>query len=353
MNKQWALMPALLAIASGASAQGTVTVSGFVDAALTYAKGTVASRTSLSSGNWGTSRIVFRGVEDLGGGLKASFWLETGVLADSGEGTASNSNNQTSGQGSVGGQTFGRRATLSLSGTWGELRAGRDLQPHYLNIALFDPFAHIGIGQAQLLTSTVAGTTTTWVRASNAVHYFTPATLGGWFGHAAYFMGENPRNGAATQRDGTGYSLRLGYESGPLKVGVGAMQTEFATGRVSNTSISGSYALGALDLMGVVLRDKVAGTSPDGRGWELGLRMPLGAHEFKAQVSRYTSSAATSPRTTKFAAGYGYHLSKRCTLYGIVARVDNSGGASRTLAGSVAGPDGQSTGFDLGIRHSF
>lgn len=353
MNKQWALGTALLGLTTCALAQSSVTVFGFVDAAITYARGTVANRTSLSSGNWGTSRIGFRGVEDLGGGLKAGYWLEAAVLADTGEGGASNSNNQTSGQGTTGGLTFGRRSTLSLWGPWGELRAGRDLQPHYLNIALFDPFAHIGIGQSQVLLATVAGVTTSWVRASNAVHYLTPPTLGGWYAHAAAFSGENVHNGAATQRDGSGLSLRVGYEGGPLKVGVGAMQTDFATGRVSNTSLAGSYTVRGLDLMAVVLRDKVAGALPDGRGWQLGLRLPVGAHEFKAQASRYSSTAANSPRSSKVSAGYGYHLSRRTTLYGIVARVGNSGGAARTIGGAVAGANGSATGFDVGVKHSF
>lgn len=354
MKMQWALMPALLAVASCAAAQSSsVTVFGFVDAAVTYARGSVSSLKSVSSGNWGTSRLGFRGVEDLGDGYKAGFWIESAILADTGQGGATNSNNQPSGLGTAGPLTWGRRSTLSLWGPFGELRAGRDLQPHYLNIAIFDPFAHIGIGQSQVLLSTVGGLTTTWVRASNAIHYLTPNTLGGAFAQVAYFMGENPRDGAPTQRDGTGYSARAGYEAGPFKIGVGAMQTDWATGKVTNTSLAGSYDFGAVELMAVVLRDKVAGTSPDGRGWQLGMRMPIGVHDIKAQASRYATNAANSPRTTKVSAGYGYNLSKRTTLYGIVAHLENDGGASRTLAGSVAGPNGNSTGFDLGIKHSF
>ncbi|MCW8186826.1 porin [Verminephrobacter eiseniae] len=143
--------------ACAAQAQSSVTVFGALDAALTHSKGSVASGTTLSNNNWGASKLGFRGVEDLGGGLEAGFWIEGAILPDSGAGDATNTSNPPGGQGSVGGLTFGRRSTVSLFGSWGELRAGRDLQPHYLNIGLFDPFAHIGIGQARLPTSTVAG----------------------------------------------------------------------------------------------------------------------------------------------------------------------------------------------------
>lgn len=354
LARRAALPAMLLGLATaGAQAQGSVEVFGFMDIATSYARGSLASRSSLSSGNWGTSRVGFRGTEDLGGGLKAGFWLESGIFGDTGTGPASNTNNQPGGQGTAGPMTFSRRSTLSLSGPFGELRAGRDLQPHYLNIALNDPFAHIGIGQAVVLAATVAGTNTSWVRASNALHYFTPDTLGGAFVHAAWFMGENLHDGSASARDGTGYSLRAGYDRGGVNLAAGYMRTAFASGDVSNLSLGGSFALGPLRVMGVALRDQIAGPPPDGRGWQLGVRLPLGVHDLRAQVSQYRSDAALRPGTTKVSAGYAYSLSKRTALYGILARVNNRGGAAQTLAGAVAGPDGRATGFDLGIRHIF
>lgn len=338
---------ALLAWATHATAQDGLSITGFVDLAFTYAKGSVSSASSLSSGNWSTSRLIVRSQEDLGGGYGAGLWMEAAILADTGQGGATNSNNQPSGQGTAGAMTWGRRSTLSLFAPWGELRAGRDLQPHYLNIALFDPFAHIGIGQAQLLTATVAGSNTTWVRASNGLQYLTPSTLGGWFAHGAHFRGET------ADGYGNGHSLRAGYEDKTLRVGVGTMKTRQATGEISNLSVAAGWTRDGIEWMGVVLRDNWTGTAPDGKGWELGVRVPRGVHEWKAQISRYTTNAAASPTSTKVALGYAYHLSKRTALYGILARVDNTGGAARTLGGAVAGPDGSATGTDLGIRHSF
>ena len=76
------------------------------------------------------SRLGFRGTEDLGGGLNASFWLEAGLNNDNGTGASTSTNNSTStsqaGASGSQGLTFNRRSTVSLASTWGELRLGRD-----------------------------------------------------------------------------------------------------------------------------------------------------------------------------------------------------------------------------------
>jgi hypothetical protein len=64
------------------------------------------------------SRLGFRGSEDLGGGLKAIFTLETGVYVDTG----------TSGQGN---RLFGRQAWVGLAGNWGQLTLGRNYNMLY------------------------------------------------------------------------------------------------------------------------------------------------------------------------------------------------------------------------------
>ena len=77
---------AAVAVVSAASAQSSVTVYGRVDLGLTRDTGGLSpaqSVTRLDSGIGGGSRLGFRGVEDLGGGLKANFVAETGYCADS------------------------------------------------------------------------------------------------------------------------------------------------------------------------------------------------------------------------------------------------------------------------------
>src|SRR5688572_21319384 len=80
---------AALAVAGAASAQSSVTLFGVLDAGISYYEnenynGVKASRTDLSSSGYNSSRIGFRGTEDLGGGLAASFWLEAGLGNDNG-----------------------------------------------------------------------------------------------------------------------------------------------------------------------------------------------------------------------------------------------------------------------------
>ena len=139
MNKLYVCLP-LLTVAGAAVAQSSVTLFGVVDARVAIGRGSIADVRQLASGGANTSRIGVRGVEDLGDGLSASFWMEAGLNVDSGIGAATNVNNRTAGATTAGGLVFNRRATLSLAGQWGELRAGRDYMPQYWNLYYADPF---------------------------------------------------------------------------------------------------------------------------------------------------------------------------------------------------------------------
>jgi predicted porin len=90
-----------------------------------------------------------------------------------------------------------------------------------------------------------------------------------------------------------------------------------------------------------------------GKGFTLGTLVPVGAGEIRAAVSRYKVDTAGNPQSTKLALGYVHNLSKRTALYTTVARVKNKGGAAQALNGSTTAANSSSTGFDLGIRHSF
>src|SRR5258706_12530467 len=71
---------ALLATAcAAASAQSNFTLFGILDANVRVVNNGTGSVKSVSAGGINTSRLGFRGIEDLGGGLKAGFWLETGI----------------------------------------------------------------------------------------------------------------------------------------------------------------------------------------------------------------------------------------------------------------------------------
>ncbi len=353
MKKSLIALAVLASAAGAASAQSSVTLFGIVDAVVTVGRGTIADRTQLTDSGYNSSRLGFRGTEDLGGGMSASFWLEAGLNNDSGEGDPTNVNNQGSGTGAASagrqGLTFNRRSTVSLAGGWGELRLGRDYSPQFWNLTVFDPFGTNGVGTTQTLNSIITGSTA--VRASNTVGYFLPGNLGGFYGQFQYYMGENLKNGAATEDDGTGMGLRVGFANGPFNVALAMSRTEYAAGDVRQNNIGGQWDFGIAKAMAHYSRDENG--SIDGKGWLIGGLFPIGAGEIRAAYSRYETDAAGQPETKKLALGYVHNLSKRTAVYTTWARVRNSGGAAQALGGSTTGINSNSSGFDLGVRHSF
>jgi predicted porin len=351
---------AVLAAAGAASAQSSVTLFGIVDATLAYGKANGTGGTSkwqLTNSGYNSSRLGFRGVEDLGGGMSASFHLEAGLTNDNGTGAATNTNNQASGGALAGingsqGLTFNRRSTVSLAGGWGELRLGRDYTPQFWNLTVFDPFGTNGVGTSQILNSAITGVTT--VRASNSIGYFLPGNLGGFYGQAQYYLGENLRNGAATEKDGTGGGLRLGYANGPFNVALGLSETDYAAGNVKQNNIGGQWDFGVAKAMAQYSWDKNGTTKA--KGWLIGGLFPVGAGEIRASYSMYRVDLGAKPETGKFALGYVHNLSKRTAVYTTFAWLKNKNGAAQALNGAAFGAgvvNQKSSGWDLGVRHSF
>src|SRR5450830_547499 len=105
----------LCAFSGAAMAQSSVTLFGTMDLGVRHVDNGDSSVTSVSSHGASTSKIGFRGEEDLGGGWGAGFWLEAQVDPDTG---------LTGGSNGTGLAFFNRRSTVSLSGPWGEVRLG-------------------------------------------------------------------------------------------------------------------------------------------------------------------------------------------------------------------------------------
>ncbi len=346
---------AALAVVSAASAQSSVTLFGVVDATLAVGKGDVTDRTQLTNSGYNSSRLGFRGTEDLGGGMSASFWLEAGLNNDNGQGAATNANNQAAAAALGNGQqglTFNRRSTVSLAGGFGELRLGRDYTPQFWNLTVFDPFGTNGVGTTQTLNSSVGGPTI--VRASNSIGYFLPGNIGGIYGQLQYSLGENPQAtpAAATEKDGNGVGIRVGFANGPINVALATSKTKYAAGDIKSTNIGASYNFGIATVMAHYAQDKNTLTA-DGKGYLVGAAFPIGAGEIKASYSVYETDAAGTPKSKKLAIGYVHNLSKRTALYTTFGRVSNSGGALQALNGATTAVNGDSTGYDFGVRHSF
>lgn len=356
--KKTLLAMAVLAASGAAFAQSSVTLFGIVDGTLAFGRGSVSNKTQLTNSGYNSSRLGFRGVEDLGGGLNASFHLEAGVNNDDGTLAGSSTNNQAVGafdaatganapvRAGTQGLTFNRRSTVSLGGGFGEVRLGRDYTPHFWNQTVYDAFGTNGVGTTQTLNSSLGGPTT--VRASNSIGYFLPGNLGGFNGQVQYYMGENVSTGT---KDGNGYSLRFGYGAGPIAANLAYGRTNYAAGNITTTNVGASYDFGVAKIMGLYDQDKNGTVT--GKGFNIGVLAPIGAGQIRGSYSTYKTDAAGTPKTNKLALGYVHNLSKRTAAYATLARTTNSGGARQALNGSSTAVNGSSTGYDFGIRHSF
>jgi predicted porin len=257
---------AALAAAGVASAQSSVTLFGIIDtqyqnlsadrAPSATSAATKAKLSRLHNSGYNTSRLGFRGTEDLGGGMSASFWLEAQLMSDDGTGGVSSSTNRaippfagtttsssTNGanapvRSGTQGLTFNRRSTVSLAGPFGEVRLGRDYVPAFWNQTVFDPFGTNGVGAQTNITQNLGSFlgVPTITRASNSIGYFLPGNLGGFYGQAMYAFGEvaEPVVGSASnlfndKKDGRHMGLRLGFATGPFNVAAAYGVTE-ATG---------------------------------------------------------------------------------------------------------------------------
>ena len=212
------------------------------------------------------------------------------------------------------------------------------------------------VGTAQPHAGTLGGPTAT--RVSNFVGYYLPPRLGGLFGFAQYYVGENGSAAPATEDDGSGASVRLGYAAGPLTVSVATGKTSYArtatAGDIQSSNIGASFKFARATLMGGYFQDRIDAIAPvKGSGAILGVSVPLGANEVRAAYSNYKSDAGTRPESRKLALGYVHNLSRRTALYATAAWLRNSGGATVALNGATTAANQRSSGWDLGVRHAF
>ncbi|MCF8208359.1 MAG: porin [Rhodoferax sp.] len=335
--------------ATSAFAQSSVTIFGIVDATFAYGDG-ATTKTQLTNSGYNSSRLGFRGVEDLGGGLKANFHLEAGVNNDTGLGGGNSTNNQAGGAvAGNGGLNFNRKSVVSLTGGFGEVKLGRDYTPQFWNFTVYDPFGTNGVGTTRALLGSGGGPTN--VRASNSIGYVTPS-MGGFGAWLQTYMGENTND---LPDAGSGSAVRLSYDAGPLSVAVAFSDTKSnsakgsAATNVQTTNVAGSFKFGAATVMAFYNVDKNT-NQKDVTGMTLGGLLPMGPGTVRLAFSNTDNGAN---KADQFAVGYVYDLSKRTALYGTFATVSNSGTGTAGLNGVSATAGGTSNGFDIGVRHSF
>ncbi len=350
MKKSLIALAALAAVGA-ASAQSSVTLFGGLDTGISrYSLGSVSKTLMTTSGLY-SSRLGFKGVEDLGGGMSASFHLEGTLLNDTGTGNA------------AGGLVFNRRSTVSLAGNFGELRLGRDYTPTFWNYTVFDPFGTLGAGAGSNITLNASQLATTSARSNNSIGYLfnsaNPSGNTGFYGQAMYALSEQAST-AVNKNDGSYMGFRAGYAQGPLNVALAyGKEKNLANSDFTNTNVAGSYDLGVANLMAQFNRynSGLAGTRQN--SWLLGAQIPVGAGYIPVSYSAVKRNDAAGSASNQFALGYVHNLSKRTALYATYSRLNNKTGALATFSGGngssggVAAATGAGNGYDFGIKHTF
>lgn len=220
MNKKLLGSASLFVIASAVHAQSSVTLYGIVDDGLSFVSNSGGKHLyALSSGGMSAGRWGMRGVEDLGGGLKATFRLESGFDVNTGK----------LGQG---GLEFGRQANVGLSGSFGSVILGRqyDSVVDYVGqLAFADTF-----GAAMNAHAGDLDNFNNTYRVNNAVKFRSVDYAGFNFG-ALYSLGGVSGQPGRNQI----YSLGASYNQGPLNAGVGYLNV-----RNPNVSFFGNSTSG-------------------------------------------------------------------------------------------------------------
>jgi len=361
--------------AGGAYAQSSVTLYGVADAGIEYlnkaatSTGGVAPGTkgqnlwAVTSGNQSGSRWGLRGVEDLGGGLKGIFTLESGFNIDDGK----------SGQSS---RLFGRAAFVGLQSQWGQLTLGRHTTPGYDFGLAFDPMAissRYGIGAQD-----------PWLgasRADNSAKYI--GTFGGLTVSGLYSFNNNNQEIPGNFTNGREYSVSAIYAAGPFSVGAVYDQANKSSATALNTNnlqrraaVAGTYAFGPAKLYagyryaraynggtlpGVAVANTISNLAWAGLGYQV---TPALALTGAAYYQNLRGGNAGNP--WQFVATADYALSKRTDLYTSVSYALNSGKSTLGVngfndqLGSTASPSNEGVqpganqfGAVVGIRHKF
>ena len=335
MKKSIVALAVLGSFASVAAAQSSVTLFGVIDVAARYTKAGGQTLKSLATDGNASSRLGVRGTEDLGGGLKVGFWLEGAVAADAG--TADTA------------KFWGRRATVNLTGEFGEVRLGRNKSVAQLHIEAFDPTSTTGLGKANALYSNL-GSGVSIARFDNQVSYSLPGNLGGFYGAADVSAGEGNNNGKS-------FSGRAGYAAGPLNVSAAMLQAGVGT-KFKLTSFGASYDLGMAKPSLTWSTNKFGGAKQT--VFTAAVTVPLGAGLAWASGTKADANDVAEKQksavydATHLSAGYIYNLSKRTALYSTVSKIENKGkGTFGVLNTPKVGAGGGSGGFDVGLRHNF
>ena len=355
MKKSLIALAALATVATAAQAQSSVTIYGVMDMGFGSVTGVGSSDQRISgiqNGGLSTSRIGFKGTEDLGGGMSAGFTLETEILGDTGE------------QGKSPAVLFERGAFVTLgSASLGSISLGRQNYDEYATGAAFDPFGGNNIGgwiaQAQYGSA----------RFNNGITVKT-ASFNGFGLTYQHVFGEV----AGDTSKGSAYSIGANYAAGAFAAAaITSRSNDATTGNKTgqNTSVYAKYNAGFADFRAGYVGLKTyhastGATTKDQKGYFVGAVVPVNANvNVLAIATQYKDfGGVDNNRDPKgYALGATYSLSKRTTLYAITAKSsqDNSSALNvvstskwGSATNATAPGDGKDqTAYTVGIRHTF
>ena len=361
-NATTGIAAALALLASSNISAQSVTVYGLIDTSVEYvthanAAGASVVRMPSLTGSM-PSRIGFRGVEDLGGGLEAFFVLESGLLIDSG------GLNQ-------GNRMFGRASYVGMRGSWGSLTFGR--QPNmsfyaYLKSDIMGPNLYSLSSVDSYLPN---------ARSDNAIGYL------GKFGEvsagATYSFG----------RDASAAGGPAGTNC-PGEVAGNAKACRQVTAMLAFDALSGAYgATTAYDILygGVGAAAGLNDSNYHDERFTVNGYLTLGKATLGAGLIRRQTEALQTTKSNLYFAGVKYvfsapwmldtqfvrlniehspngatllasrltyFLSKRTSVYSMVGYMRNRGASAIPLdAGGTIAAGMSQTGIAVGTRHTF
>ncbi|HEY0844293.1 MAG TPA: porin [Noviherbaspirillum sp.] len=389
------LMTALIGCccAMPALAQTSLSVYGIADAGVQVSRFGNGTQTSLSSGIADGSRLGFKGTEDLGGGYKAIFTLESRIELDTGENrngylgrnpdfallrgaalpaatslalaTALGSNNAVV---NSNGALFDRTAIVGLVTPVGAFLLGRQYTPAYEIGAAADTFetgtaggwGNITTGTSALYTPGVA------IRSSNAIQYRVQ-TPGGIVASLMYSPEERASGSLGVSNRFLGANLK--YDANGINVGIGynTEKDPFGNRSLRTGVIGGSYTLGrmkffagymnmrndnpglafaltptvttALGTAGAALVPTVlsainTNARLDADSVSLGMHYSIGAGRLMGAVAHTRNDLFADSDVTLVSLGYDHNLSRRTDLYVVFALANNEANAQYALGGA-------------------
>lgn len=307
---------AVLAASGAAMAQSSVSIYGIVDAAIHKDKNVDAA---MIDGAVDSSRIGFKGTEDLGGGLKAHFVLEQGLEIDTG--AAANAT-----------QAFSRETSVGFSGGFGAVKLGR-FESAYEQIsgntyAVFD---------SVLSPTLVFESGNHTARPNNGIGYTTPSFAGF---SAAVTTNLDETKGVSNNVT----AFNVVYEGGPFYADL-AYQDEGDTADVKYTRLNGAYTFGAFKLKAGYGNVNSGVKNNDVDEYHIGVDYTLAPNLILS--AGYASSEADyeTDSSDAFSFGAAYLLSKRTTVYGGYFDADKKAVANRANV-----PESR---FAVGVKHTF